>query len=45
MDRIRILAPDGSLQADAPLSIDETRRLFAAMLRSRTYDHKSTAMQ
>ncbi|MCJ7725277.1 MAG: pyruvate dehydrogenase (acetyl-transferring) E1 component subunit alpha [Acidimicrobiia bacterium] len=45
MEPIRLLAPDGSLLGDAPIGIDETRRLYEAMLRARTYDHKSTAMQ
>lgn len=45
MEPIRLLAPDGTLLGDAPVGIDETRRLYEKMLRARTYDHKSTAMQ
>ncbi|MBU1227302.1 MAG: pyruvate dehydrogenase (acetyl-transferring) E1 component subunit alpha [Actinobacteria bacterium] len=45
MDLLRILAPDGALLGDAPFGVDETRRLFEAMLTARTYDHKGTAMQ
>ena len=45
MDPIRILEPDGTLVGDAPIGLDETRRLYDAMLVARTYDHKSTAMQ
>jgi len=45
MDPIRILEPDGTLIGDAPMDVDETRRLYEAMLVARTYDDKSTAMQ
>lgn len=42
---LQILLPDGSLAADAPIGVDETRRLYAAMVAARTYDHKGTALQ
>jgi pyruvate dehydrogenase E1 component alpha subunit len=42
---LQILAPDGSLVADPPLSIDEVRRLYERMVMSRVYDHKASAMQ
>ena len=35
----------GALVGDAPFDLEETRRLFAAMVTARTYDHKATAMQ
>ncbi len=45
MEPVRILAPDGHLLGDPPIGLDETRRLFAAMVTARTYDHKASAMQ
>jgi len=45
MEPVRILSPDGALVGDAPFDLEETRRLFAAMVTARTYDHKATAMQ
>jgi len=42
---LEILRPDGSLQGKAPVSLAETRRLYAAMVSARTYDHKGTALQ
>jgi len=42
---LEILRPDGSLNGDAPISLAETRRLYAAMVSARTYDHKGTALQ
>jgi len=45
MNLTRILEPDGTLVGDVPIDIAETRRLFAAMLTARAYDHKGTAMQ
>jgi 2-oxoisovalerate dehydrogenase E1 component alpha subunit len=45
MEPVRILNPDGVLVGDAPFDLEETRRLFAAMLRARSYDHKAAAMQ
>jgi pyruvate dehydrogenase E1 component alpha subunit len=45
MEPVRILSPDGALVGDAPFDLEETRRLFAAMVTARTYDHKATAIQ
>jgi 2-oxoisovalerate dehydrogenase E1 component alpha subunit len=45
MDPIRILDLDGSLLAEPPVDLEEGRRLFAAMVTARTYDHKSSALQ
>jgi pyruvate dehydrogenase E1 component alpha subunit len=45
MEPLRILAEDGSLLGDAPIGLDETRRLFEAMVTARTYDHKCSALQ
>jgi pyruvate dehydrogenase E1 component alpha subunit len=42
---LEILHPDGSLSADAPIGLAETRRLYAAMVSARTYDHKGNALQ
>ena len=42
---LQILRPDGTLAADSPLSIDEVRDLYEAMVVSRVYDHKASAMQ
>ncbi len=42
---LEILRPDGSLDGDSPISLAETRRLYAAMISARTYDHKGTALQ
>jgi pyruvate dehydrogenase E1 component alpha subunit len=45
MEPIRLLDVDGALLGDAPVDLDETRRLFAAMLTARAYDIKCTSMQ
>ena len=45
MEPFRILTPEGRLLGEAPLGTDETRRLFAAMVTARTFDHKASAMQ
>ena len=37
MEPFRILTPEGHLLAEPPLGLDETRRLFAAMVTARTY--------
>ena len=42
---LQILDPSGSLIGDAPFDLNETRRLYAAMVAARTYDHKASAMQ
>lgn len=45
MEPIRLLDVDGTLLGDAPVDLDETRRLFGAMVAARAYDTKCTAMQ
>jgi len=45
MEPIRLLDADGVLLGDAPVDLDETRRLFVAMLTARAYDTKCTSMQ
>jgi pyruvate dehydrogenase E1 component alpha subunit len=45
MEPLRLLDVDGTLLGEAPIDTDETRRLFAAMVTARVYDHKCTAMQ
>jgi len=45
MDQLSILDPDGTLRGDAPFGLDETRRLFAAMVTCRTYDRKCASLQ
>ena len=42
---LRILDVDGSLVGDAPVDVDEARRLFEAMVTARVYDHKGSALQ
>lgn len=42
---LEILRPDGSLVGETPISLNETRTLYAAMVSARTYDHKGTALQ
>ena len=41
----QILTPSGDLVGDAPFDIDMARRLYRAMVFSRLYDRKSTALQ
>ncbi len=45
MEPLRILDSEGRLLGDPPIDLDETRRLFGAMVSARTYDHKASAMQ
>ena len=45
MDPLRLLEVDGRLLGASPLPHEEIRRLFAAMLTVRAYDHKASAMQ
>jgi pyruvate dehydrogenase E1 component alpha subunit len=45
MDPLRLLSVDGRLLGDAPIDLDETRRLFAAMISARVYDRKGSALQ
>ncbi|NND03436.1 MAG: pyruvate dehydrogenase (acetyl-transferring) E1 component subunit alpha, partial [Acidimicrobiia bacterium] len=39
------LNPDGDLVGETTLNLDEIRRLYAAMVSARVYDHKASAMQ
>lgn len=41
----QILAADGTLVGEPSLDLDETRRLYHAMVSARVYDHKASAMQ
>lgn len=45
MEPLRLLEPDGTLVGEPPIDLEETRRLYAAMLAARTYDRKASAMQ
>jgi len=45
MDPLQLLDLDGRLRGPAPISLEEERRLFAAMVTARAYDHKASAMQ
>ncbi|MEE8497080.1 MAG: pyruvate dehydrogenase (acetyl-transferring) E1 component subunit alpha [Acidimicrobiia bacterium] len=45
MEPIRLLEVDGTLLGEPPVDLEETRRLFAAMVTARAYDTKCTAMQ
>lgn len=45
MEPIRLLDVDGTLLGDPPVDLDETRRLFGAMITARTYDTKCSTMQ
>jgi pyruvate dehydrogenase E1 component alpha subunit len=45
MDPLRILEVDGRLLGPSPLPLEEIRRLFAALLTVRAYDHKASALQ
>ncbi|RPI21128.1 MAG: pyruvate dehydrogenase (acetyl-transferring) E1 component subunit alpha, partial [Actinobacteria bacterium] len=42
---LSILAADGTLLGEPPISIEETTRLFRAMVTARVYDRKCGAMQ
>lgn len=41
----QILTPSGELVADAPCDLETLKRLYWAMVESRTYDRKCTALQ
>ena len=41
----QVLTPDGDLSGEAPLGLDEVRRLYRAMVAARLYDRKGTALQ
>jgi pyruvate dehydrogenase E1 component alpha subunit len=45
MEPTRVLDTDGKLLGEAPIDLEETRRLFAAMTAARAYDTKCTTMQ
>ncbi len=45
MDPLRLLDVDGRLLGEAPLPPVEIKRLLAAMLAARAYDHKASALQ
>ena len=45
MDPLQLLDVDGRLRGPSPISLEEERRLFAAMVTARAYDHKASAMQ
>ncbi|NQV05076.1 pyruvate dehydrogenase (acetyl-transferring) E1 component subunit alpha [bacterium] len=45
MEQRCILDPEGNLISEAPVGLDETERLFDAMLTARLYDRKCSAMQ
>ena len=40
-----LIDPDGSVRDRLPVTLDETRALYADMVEARTYDEKSIAMQ
>ena len=42
---LQILSTDGTLVGDSPLTIDQIGELYEAMVISRVYDHKASAMQ
>jgi len=41
----QILTPDGQLLGEPPFGLDETRRLYRAMVAARFYDRKGSALQ
>jgi len=41
----QILTPDGQLLGEPPFGLDETRRLYRAMVAARLYDRKGSALQ
>ena len=45
MEPVRILDVDGRLLDESPLPAEEIRRLFAAMVTARAFDHKASALQ
>jgi pyruvate dehydrogenase E1 component alpha subunit len=42
---LQVLDPSGELVGEAPIDVDETRRLYRALVASRLYDHKASALQ
>ncbi|HEV8421186.1 MAG TPA: pyruvate dehydrogenase (acetyl-transferring) E1 component subunit alpha [Actinomycetota bacterium] len=41
----QVLTPDGEVIGEPPFSVEETRRLYRAMVAARLYDRKGTALQ
>src|SRR6266542_4136239 len=41
----QVLTPDGELTGEPPFGIEETKRLYRAMVAARLYDRKGTALQ
>jgi len=41
----QVLTPDGELSGEPPFGIDETRRLYRAMVAARLYDRKGASLQ
>jgi pyruvate dehydrogenase E1 component alpha subunit len=41
----QVLTPEGELVGEPPLGLEETRRLYRAMVAARLYDRKGTALQ
>ncbi len=42
---LQILTPEGDLTGEPPIDLEETRRLYAAMVAARQYDRKASSMQ
>ena len=40
-----LINPDGSVRDRLPITLEQTRSLYADMIEARAYDHKSMAMQ
>jgi hypothetical protein len=40
----QVLTPDGELIGEPPFGIEETRRVYGAMIAARLYDRKGTAL-
>jgi 2-oxoisovalerate dehydrogenase E1 component alpha subunit len=45
METRQILSPEGELRGEAPIGVDETLRLYRAMVEARVHDRKCMAMQ
>jgi 2-oxoisovalerate dehydrogenase E1 component alpha subunit len=41
----QVLTPDGELTGEPPFGVEETRRLYRALVAARLYDRKGTALQ
>jgi pyruvate dehydrogenase E1 component alpha subunit len=42
---VQLLAPSGDLVGEPPIDVEETRRLYRAMVAARIYDRKGSALQ